>query len=98
MLPRIAVLLAALLAAAACSSEGTSPDCKEVCRKEAACVDQVVVDDDKDDEEQNRFDQSECIAACDALSRDEVGKKLVEKHTECALKAGKDCAALLLCK
>ena len=96
MLPRIAALLTALLVAAACSSEGTSNECKEVCRKEAACVDQVG-DDGKEDEEQNRFDQSECIAACDALSRDEVGKTLVEKHRECALKA-KDCAALLQCK
>jgi hypothetical protein len=97
VLPRIAALLTALLVAAACSSEGTSNDCKEVCRSEAACVDQVG-DDGKEDEEQNRFDQSECIAACDALSRDEVGKKLVEKHTECARKNKDDCAALLQCK
>ena len=97
MLPRLSALLAALLLAAACSGEGTSSECKEVCRKEAACVDRVA-DDDKEDEEQNRFDQSECIAACDALSRDEVGNELVKKHKECADKAGDDCAALLQCK
>ena len=90
------LLAPVLLAAIACSSEGTSPDCKKVCRKEAACVDQIA-DEGKEDEEQNRFDQSECIAACDALSRDDVGEKLVRKHLECATQA-KDCAALLQCK
>ena len=94
MLIRIALGL--LLLATACSSEGTSNDCKDLCRREAACVDQVG-DDDKEDEEQNRFDQSECIAACDALSRDPVGKTLVDKHKKCAQEA-KDCAALLQCK
>jgi hypothetical protein len=93
----IRIALGLLLLATACSSEGTSNECKEVCRREAACVDQVA-DDDKEDEEQNRFDQSECIAACDALSRDEVGKELVKKHKECADKAKDDCAALLQCK
>ena len=97
MLPRIAALLTALLVAAACSSEGTSNDCKEVCRSEAACVDQVG-DDGKEDEEQNRFDQSECIAACDALSRDEVGNELVKKHKACAEAAKDDCKAILQCK
>ena len=94
MLNRIALLL---LLATACSSEGSSNECKDICRREASCVDQVSDDSKEDDEEQNKFDQSECIAACDALSRDEVGKKLVEKHQECA-KAAKDCAALLQCK
>lgn len=95
MLPRLLALL--LLAATACSSEDTSGECQEVCRREASCVDKVNDESVEEDEEQNRFDQSECVAACDALSRDEVGKKLVEKHRECAAKA-KDCAALLQCK
>ena len=95
MLPRLLALL--LLAAAACSSDGTSSKCEEVCRREASCVDKVNDESVEEDEEQNRFDQSECVAACYALSRDEVGKKLVEKHQECAAKA-KDCAALLQCK
>jgi hypothetical protein len=87
-----------LLAAAACSSEGTSSDCKEVCQLEASCVDQIADDTKDEDEEQNRFDQSECVAACDALSRDEVGKQLVAKHMECAKKYKSDCPALLQCK
>ena len=95
MLLSIRLALGLLLLATACSSEGTSNDCKDVCRREASCVDQV--DDGKEDEEQNKFDQSECIAACDALTRDEVGKKLVEKHRDCA-EAAKDCTALLQCK
>lgn len=91
-----ALLLALSLLAAACSSEGASDDCKTVCRKEASCVDQMS-DDGVEEEDQNRFDQSECIAACEALNRDQVGKELVEKHVECAKKA-KDCAAILQCK
>ncbi len=94
MLLRIALGL--LLLATACSSEGSSSECKNICQREASCVEQND-GKDEDDEEQNKFDQSECIAACDALSRDEVGKKLVEKHQECA-KQAKDCAAVLQCK
>jgi hypothetical protein len=93
----IRLALGLLLLATACSSEGASNECKEVCRREASCVDQLADEGKEDDEEQNKFDQGECIAACDALSRDEVGKKLVEKHRECA-KNAKDCAALLECK
>ena len=95
MLPRLALLL---LLAAACSSEGTSSDCKDVCRKEARCVDKVNDEGVEEDEEQNRFDQSECIAACDALSRDQVGTKLVVKHKDCVDEAKDDCAAILQCK
>ena len=98
MLPRILALgLFVLLCAPACSSEGSSSECKEICRREASCVEQMA-DGKDEDEEQNKFDQSECIAACDALSRDEVGKELVKKHQDCAKAAGKDCAALLQCK
>jgi hypothetical protein len=97
VLTRIALGL--LLATTACSSEGSSSDCKDICRKEASCVDQIGDDGkDEEEEEQNKFDQSECIAACDALNRDDVGKELVKKHQECAAKAKDDCAALLQCK
>ena len=98
MLLSIRLALGLLLLATACSSEGASKDCKDVCRKEANCVDTIADEGKDDDEEQNKFDQGECIAACDALSRDEVGKKLVEKHQECAKNAKGDCAALLQCK
>jgi hypothetical protein len=98
VLRSIRLALGLLLLATACSSEGTSNECKEVCRREASCVDQIGDEGKEDDEEQNKFDQGECIAACDALSRDEVGKELVAKHKECADKAGDDCAALLECK
>ena len=102
MLPRILALgLFVLLCAPACSSEGSSNDCKDICRREASCVDQMSDDSKDEDEEQNKFDQSECIAACDALSRDDVGKTLVAKHKSCAdaAKNAKDyCAALLQCK
>jgi hypothetical protein len=99
VLPRILALGLLLVASASCSSGGSSSDdCKNICQKEASCVDQRSADGKEEDEEQNKFDQSECIAACDALSRDEVGKQLVDKHKACADAAGKDCDALLKCK
>jgi hypothetical protein len=101
VLPRILALGLFLLASASCSSGGSSSDCKDICQKEASCVDKMSEEGKEEDEEQNKFDQSECIAACEALNRDEVGKKLVEKHKACAdaAKGAKDyCAALLQCK
>ena len=90
-------LLLLLLLISACASERAPDDCKDVCRREASCVDQVAEDGEQDDEDQNKFDQSECIAACAALKRDDIGKDLVVKYVECA-KAAKDCAALLACE
>ena len=51
----------------------------------------------EDDEEENKFDQTECIAACAYLEKDPVGRELVAKHVECA-NAAKDCSALLACQ
>ena len=98
MLLSIRLALGLVLLATACSSEGTSNDCKDVCRREASCVDKIADEGKEDDEEQNKFDQGECIAACDALSRDEVGSELVKKHKACADAAKNDCTALLQCK
>lgn len=82
-----------------CASERASTECKEVCRKQAQCVDQKreAASDGEAGSDQNKFDQSECIAACTALLRDEQGKKLVEQHVGCVDRAANDCAALLAC-
>jgi hypothetical protein len=87
----------------ACTSERSSPECKEVCRREAQCVDQMTEQradqsgEDGDEDEQNKFDQSECIAACTALDKDNQGKQSVASHVACARQA-KTCKALLDCK
>ena len=44
-----------------------------------------------------KFDQSECVAACSALQRDEDGKKLVADHVACVEKAD-SCDAVLTCQ
>jgi len=97
--PALFSLLAALLVglAPACTSERSSPECKEVCRKQARCVDQKGEAAQPAAIEQNKFDQSECIAACTSLQRDSEGRKLVARHVECVTKAKEDCPALLAC-
>ncbi|HLU67117.1 MAG TPA: hypothetical protein VKZ63_12625 [Kofleriaceae bacterium] len=88
--------LVCALAAAACASQSSPQECKDVCRREAVCV-ELEAERGPGAEEQNRFDQSECVAACTALQRDPRGKELVARHVECAAKAGDDCEALLAC-
>ena len=88
-----------------CTSERSSPECKDVCSKWARCVDQkgeaaaaaASATATAAPGEQNKFDQSECIAACTTLRRDAEGAKLVEQHVACVARAQDDCAALLAC-
>ena len=88
-------LLVLILLVTACATERASEQCKEVCKREAQCVEQM--NEEKKDGPEQKFDQSECIAACAALERDAEGKKLVEKHVACAASAA-DCTALLSCQ
>jgi hypothetical protein len=88
-------MILALAGLAGCATDRASADCKNVCRREAQCVEEAAEDNKSAD---NRFDQSECVAACSALERDPDGKKLVADHVACAEKAGKDCAALMGCQ
>jgi hypothetical protein len=91
-----ACIVAAL--ASGCTSERSSPECKEVCRKQARCVDkksEAAAAAGQND--QNRFDQTECIASCTSLQRDREGKRLVEQVRACVAGAGEDCDALLAC-
>jgi hypothetical protein len=68
-----------------------------VCRREAQCVDKIA-EKSPDEEEQTRFDQSECVSACNVLTRDPLGVELFERHVACVEKAGDDCEALLTCE
>ena len=99
-MPRPALLAALLLCglAGACSSDHADKDCKDVCRREAQCVDGEVVPAPTAEGEQNRFDQAECVAACSTLLRDKRGKELVEKHLACVKQAGESCDAILACE
>ena len=83
-----------------CASERSSPECKDVCRKQARCVDktsEATAAAAAGSGDQTKFDQSECIAACTSLQRDSEGAKLVEQHRACYARAEEDCAALLAC-
>jgi hypothetical protein len=94
---RTALILLALLASA-CTSERSSPECKDVCRKQARCYEEQRTEAAADPAaEQDKFDQPECIAACTSLQRDREGRKLVAHHVACVDRAKDDCQALLAC-
>ena len=78
-----------MLAAAGCT-EPRSARCKEVCKREAECVDTTG--------NKMPFDEKECIAACAALENDvaDNGAK-VQRHIECVFKQ-QSCEAVLECK
>lgn len=97
-----AAALFLITALAACASERSSPECKEVCRKHARCVDQKVESSPATSrtppvDEQIKFDQSECVDDCNLLRRSAEGEQKVDRHIACVTRAGEDCAALLAC-
>ena len=93
---RAAWLLSAILSAG-CASERAPDECKRVCQLEAQCA-EVAAEQPVRGEEPTRFDQSECVAACEALMRDPRGKQLVAEHVECVDRAGGRCEAILTCE
>ena len=84
---RLVLLLAALLAGC---TEPRSAACREVCKREAECVDQT--------SSKMPLDEKECIAACAALENDvaDNGAK-VQRHIDCVHKQ-QSCEAVLECK
>ena len=81
------LLLAALLAAC---TEPRSAACKEVCKREAECIEET--------NSKLPFDEKECIAACSALEHDAtVNAAKVHRHIDCVNKQ-QSCAAALECK
>ena len=91
-----AVMRSVLLAIAAASAIGVgcteprSTACKEVCKREAECVDSTA--------SKLPFDEKECIAACAALEHDvEHSAAKVQRHIAC-VNQQTSCAAVLECK
>ena len=71
-------------------TEPRSTQCKDVCKREAECVDSTG--------SKMPFDEKECIAACAALEHDiENNAAKVQQHIACVNKQA-SCAAVLECK
>ena len=82
-------LVLAVLVLAACT-EPRSNACREVCKREAECVEETG--------SKMPFDEKECVAACSALEQDtSVNAAKVQRHIDCVHKQ-QSCAAVLECK
>ena len=83
------LLLLAVLVLSACT-EPRSNACREVCKREAECVEETG--------SKMPFDEKECVAACSALEQDTtVNAAKVQRHIDCVHKQ-QSCAAVLECK
>ena len=82
-------LLWIALIAAACT-EPRSPKCREICKREAECIEETG--------SKMPFEEKECVAACAALEQDSAnsGAK-VQRHYDC-VKKQTTCPAVLECK
>jgi hypothetical protein len=81
------LLLAVLLAAC---TEPRSASCRDVCKREAECVEETG--------SKMSFDEKECVAACSALEQDAtVNAAKVQRHIDCVNKQP-SCTAVLECK
>jgi hypothetical protein len=79
-----------MFAALAGCTEPRSTACKEVCKREAECVDATG--------NKLPFDEKECIAACAALEHDvEHSAAKVARHIDCVTRQ-QACPAVLECK
>ncbi len=94
--PMIASIVASALAGAvvfgagAGCTEPRSTACKEVCKREAECIDTLG--------SKSPFDEKECIAACAALEHDvENSAAKVQQHIAC-VNQQTSCPAVLECK
>jgi hypothetical protein len=86
--PAVAAFVVAL-ATAACT-EPRSPACREVCKREAECIEETG--------SKISFDEKECVAACSALEQDStVNAAKVQRHIDCVHKQ-QSCTAVLECK
>jgi len=85
-----AAAAAAVLGAGAGCTEPRSTACKEVCKREAECIDTLG--------SKSPFDEKECIAACAALEHDvENSAAKVQQHIAC-VNQQTSCPAVLECK
>ncbi len=90
---RALIALILVSTAAMACGDPQSEHCRSVCRQETECAESKTKLD-----EDFPYDLEECIEACVRLERDNAGKILVDKHVECAKKAGDDCQALMDCR
>jgi hypothetical protein len=92
-MPRWSLALPALALAFACAAGCTEPrsdGCKEVCRREAECVEETG--------SKMAFDEKECVAACAALEHDAtVNAAKVQRHIACVHRQT-TCTGVLECK
>ena len=87
---RSLVLALVLAPAVAACTEPRSPACREVCKREAECVEETG--------SKMPFDEKECVAACSALEQDvSVNAAKVQRHIDCVHKQ-QTCGAVLECK
>ena len=71
-------------------TEPRSTSCREVCKREAECIEETG--------NKTPFEEKECVAACAALEQDTAnsGAK-VQRHVDCVRRAS-SCTAVLECK
>jgi hypothetical protein len=93
MLRAMRVLAVLLLVAAACTAP-TSKQCREVCARQNEC--EATALNEPAGAAETGFDESECIAACAALERDQATIALVAAHVDCVHKA-QTCPDILAC-
>jgi len=87
--PVFVSVFASAIALAGCT-EPRSATCKEVCKREAECIDTLG--------SKSPFDEKECIAACAALEHDvENSAAKVQQHIAC-VNQQTACPAVLECK
>lgn len=85
-----------MIAAGIACTEPRSTACKEVCKREAECIDQTVAD--QTPPTKVPFDEKECIAACAALEHDvDHSAAKVQRHIDCVNKQTA-CSGVLECK
>jgi len=96
MLRAMRALLASALVAtalAACTAP-TSKQCREVCTRQNECEASALTE--ASGAAETGFDESECVAACAALERDQATVALVAAHVDCVHKA-QTCPDVLAC-
>jgi len=81
-------LLLLAIALTACT-EPRSQACREVCKREADCIEETG--------SKMPFDEKECVAACSALEQDSVNAAKVQRHIDCVHKQ-QACSSVLECK
>jgi hypothetical protein len=81
------LLLLALLAGC---TEPRSVQCREICKREADCVEETG--------NKTPFEEKECVAACAALEADVANSAAkVQRHADC-VRRQTTCAGVLECK